>query len=736
MIKLKNISKYYKSKDTVTQALHKINLDFHRGEFVAVVGESGSGKSTLLNVISGLDTYEDGELYIDGKETSYYEQRDWEEYRKHYIGFVFQDFNIIDAYTVFDNVYIALTIQGYDKETRKDRALELIEKVGLTTHVNHKASKLSGGQKQRVSIARALAKDAPVIVADEPTGNLDSETAKTILALLKEISKDKLVLLVTHSFDRIKDFATRSVRLFDGEVVEDKKLKDYTISNGDMKFKKYKVPLHERFLLAVKNVFSMPKKTSLILAMSMFIVSIFTLTYGAFIEQTYAVRGEYHPNFRNVSANRVVVSKNDLTAFTDDEINELLNLPAVRTIVKHDSIFDVNAQVYIANPRFILDYMQGFKLFHADSLDERDVRVGRLPENKNEIIMAQSNEFEIGDTLQILLGERREDGNPMRTFEIVGFTREETSQTQSRRIYFHDDLFNDTIVQREALLRYHNFNIEIEGWVHNILGGEVEIDNEIRTDEIIIVPGILTSFINSSDDPPLSADEFLAGTFNLTARSNFYPSHTAQEVTINRVVNPIEAQFFNGRLGMNIETLDYIIDYSPYQITLLVYDSFDAYNTLDQIDSSRFDPVFPADYESGDPALRVLFQFLQGAASLFLLTVMYFVSYLTLKNIMQSRQKDFVIYRSIGASKRDLNQIVIMELLMIMALAFVLVYTVLTLNNVFQFALPNYLRYFKVSNYLFMIIALTLLSAFLGRKFNKKLFTASIITSLKGSDEA
>ena len=191
MITLKNVSKYYKTEAGVSVGLYKANLELELGEFIAIVGESGSGKSTLLNVISGLDSYEEGEMLINNEPTSHYEIADWEQYRKTNVGFVFQNYNIIDSYTVLQNVMLALEFQGYPKDKMKSRALELIEQVGLTHRKNSKTARLSGGEKQRTVIARALAKDCPVIVCDEPTGNLDSESGAKIMKLLHDISKER-----------------------------------------------------------------------------------------------------------------------------------------------------------------------------------------------------------------------------------------------------------------------------------------------------------------------------------------------------------------------------------------------------------------------------------------------------------------------------------------------------------------------------------------------------------------
>ncbi|MCI5513630.1 MAG: ABC transporter ATP-binding protein, partial [Clostridia bacterium] len=196
LLQLKNIGKIYVSDANVAVGIRGVNLSFDSGEFVAITGQSGSGKSTLLNVISGMDTYEEGELYVQGEPTSHYLQKDWEEYRKRYISFIFQEYNIIESFTVLQNVELALMNIENPKE-RREKALELIRRVGLEKHIRHKGSKLSGGQKQRTVIARALAKDSPIILADEPTGNLDSKSSEEIIELLREVSENKLVIIVT-----------------------------------------------------------------------------------------------------------------------------------------------------------------------------------------------------------------------------------------------------------------------------------------------------------------------------------------------------------------------------------------------------------------------------------------------------------------------------------------------------------------------------------------------------------
>ena len=220
-IKLQNISKYYYSETAVTQALQGINLEFRMGEFVAITGESGSGKSTLLRIISGMDSFDDGELYVDGQPTFQYDEDDWEEYRRTKIGFVFQDYSLIGHYTAKENIVSALLIMGVPEKEAGDKAIHYLERVGLSAQRDQRASKLSSGQKQRLSIARALAKDTDIIVADEPTGNLDSETGAQIVKLLRDLSQDHLVIMVTHNYEQVEKYVTRKVRLHDGSLILD-----------------------------------------------------------------------------------------------------------------------------------------------------------------------------------------------------------------------------------------------------------------------------------------------------------------------------------------------------------------------------------------------------------------------------------------------------------------------------------------------------------------------------------
>ena len=221
MLQLKNITKTYETGDTKVEALKGITLSFRESEFVSILGQSGCGKTTLLNIVGGLDRYTSGDLIINGKSTTEFSDRDWDTYRNHSVGFVFQTYNLIPHQTVLSNVELALTLSGVSKQERRKRAIEVLKKVGLEDQINKKPNQMSGGQMQRVAIARALVNDPDILLADEPTGALDSETSVQIMELLKEIAKDKLVVMVTHNPELADKYSTRIIRLLDGKITDD-----------------------------------------------------------------------------------------------------------------------------------------------------------------------------------------------------------------------------------------------------------------------------------------------------------------------------------------------------------------------------------------------------------------------------------------------------------------------------------------------------------------------------------
>lgn len=221
MLQLKKIKKSYKTGEFVQHALKGIDLEFRKNEFVAILGPSGSGKTTLLNIIGGLDKYDSGDLIINGKSTKKFKTSDWDAYRNNCIGFIFQSYNLITHISVLENVEMGMTLSGMSAKKRKKKALELLKKVGLKEHAHKKPNQLSGGQMQRVAIARALANDPDIILADEPTGALDSKTSIQIMELIQEIAKDKLIVMVTHNPDLANLYATRIVEFRDGELIDD-----------------------------------------------------------------------------------------------------------------------------------------------------------------------------------------------------------------------------------------------------------------------------------------------------------------------------------------------------------------------------------------------------------------------------------------------------------------------------------------------------------------------------------
>lgn len=462
-IKLQNISKYYYSETAVTQALQGINLEFRMGEFVAITGESGSGKSTLLRIISGMDTFDDGELYVDGQPTFQYDEDDWEEYRRTKIGFVFQDYSLIGHYTAKENIVSALLIMGVPEKEAGDKAIHYLERVGLSAQRDQRASKLSSGQKQRLSIARALAKDTDIIVADEPTGNLDSETGAQIVKLLRDLSQDHLVIMVTHNYEQVEKYVTRKVRLHDGSLIldvsenmdtdqksevsgntdtdqksevsenmdtEQKPEMSENVDNNEKtsagkKSESNEERLHDHTIGRIfvrMNAVRQPEKIALFMGFFLAAAIVSFLFIGQLLMNADDIyTKEYSAtSFARKDDKRISLRRKDQKFMTKKDIDRLTKMKHVVSVDQYDIVNDVNyyfeegkdyRQEYgynrmsTSNEGWLYDsqnveYVKKDQYMRSSScLKKSDLAKGSLPKKIDEVVLYDRGKYKVGDTI-------------------------------------------------------------------------------------------------------------------------------------------------------------------------------------------------------------------------------------------------------------------------------------------------------------------------------------------------
>lgn len=457
MIRLENVSKYYVGNNEVALGLRKINLEFTKGEMVAITGESGSGKSTLLNVISGSDTYEEGELYIDNQTTSYFDEKDWENYRRDYIGFIYQSYNLIDSYTVFENINIALVIKGCTGDNT-EKVMEYLDRVGLKEHAHKKATRLSSGQKQRLAIARALAKETEILVADEPTGNLDSENSAQIMELLHSLSKDKLVIVVTHNYDEIEPYATRKIRMYNGEVAEDINLREKNLSqeatkkaDDEKKTNSKKEVVKKITWLNKKNK---PVTFAFLMSFMVAVAAAFFILLGGFFSNLDQTTSKIFDSnrFANKDINRLIVMKNDGSEITKEDEEELASIDKVTYVDKYDVLNDT---VYMSQENEDYRLMYNVRQSKANlpnycravpisedkfmrsvsGLSEDDLRTGVMAKGIYEIVIYAEDDSLLGRDVRLYVSNKTYWGSDVAEmiFTVTGILKEETDQ-----VYFSE----------------------------------------------------------------------------------------------------------------------------------------------------------------------------------------------------------------------------------------------------------------------------------------------------------
>ena len=727
LIRLVDVSKYYKSEETVSVGMKRINLEFELGEFVAVTGESGSGKSTLLNVISGLDGYEEGELYLFNEETSHYTISDWERYRGAYIGFVFQNYNIIDSYTVFQNVLLALEVQGYDPKKRKQRALELIAQVGLTSHKNHKASKLSGGQKQRTVIARALAKDCPVIVADEPTGNLDSVSGKEIIKLLHDISKDKLVIVVTHDYDQVNDYATRKIKMHDGEVVEDKKVKPYEKIELAKKIKPSSLSLVTMLRFAVRNLLAQPKKLIFLLLLQILVIGAFTITYTDRISSVREAGIQQSYYFQNVPKTRLLIEKRDGSSFTPSEISSIRSHSRINRVYEHAFLFYNKEDIYLKSSNGY-EQRSVSKTDSQHAILSRDIE-GRRPTEIDEIIFGDEySNFQIDDVVYLMTYDSLEI---LQTFKIVGIDK-----LGRNTIYFSDAYLNQEINDT------HLIDIEVYNQIKNMLRFSMEIDFQSNIYSVYVGDiGNLDLFIDGEGGRTLLSNQSITINFErLYNYDSFSVELTGLTISVPNTLPSYQQIFMKQSLFDSFiaeEMLRFEEDYQNEGLNMLSI-SVNGYSSGTKVIQSLNPETYRIYYPSyiASP-MRDFLVFFQGLLAVIFLTIMglflYSIVHAVSKNTMNSRKKDFAIFRSIGTNRSTLARLVVIEQMMMAVIGFIIALIIMRLLGEYVFFLRETLDYMELRDYFYLLIVFVLFGGWLGLRFNKRVFNQSVIETLTQS---
>ncbi len=687
MIKLENVTKFYNSNGIITHALKNINLELYKNEFVAICGPSGSGKSTLLNVICKQDTFDEGEMYYKGNETAYFNVDDMDDFRKNKVGFIFQNYNIIESYTVLQNVMLPYELKGIDFKEAKRKALAIISKVGLMDKINNRGAQLSGGQKQRCVIARALAFEPEILACDEPTGNLDSKTGAEIMALIHEIAKDKLVLVVTHNYEEVEPYATRKITLVDGTIYEDKKLKAVELKEEKENLNLDYVPLPKKVNLRVslRNLINTPKKTifsSLVIFFSCF----FMLSLYQVIDYIYNVDVETSSGFHYKDKNKYVIcAKNKEISYDDlDEItkgNTYIINPIIEKKLSYCPVYDGQDKCGEINAYFDT----GFTNYNPN--------YGRAPENDNELYLLVS------------------DYASLRNYkDMVG-------------------KYIETRYKKCLLV-----GIECAYCVN---------------DSVLIAPYNLYKKINdfSFSYSVLANDKALSSTFyvcpsesgkNILHVSDDYKNKNIDykiighsNSKVNKLIEDFSVEYFSGfgdpYLELESAKDEKIIQISVYNAKKDIVETSQKLNYI-IFNTKTYDSYSPIEkIEKNLEAYGMMF------LSSLVIIIVYFISFSLIKNIYKTKAYDFNIFRTLGVTKRDMRYITMLELLIQTLFISIFTYVLILILGLFAKAGSPLIIYrginFTTSILYFVVILL--FGYLIARRFNKKLFKFSVAKTFK-----
>lgn len=780
LIELKKVSKFYAGKDTVSTGFARVDLALDSGEFVAITGESGSGKSTLINVLSGLDTYEEGVMLVNGEDTSGYVTRDYERYRKEFIGNIFQDYNLIGSYTVYQNIELAMLLAGKKAKECKARIRELIELVDLAKYTNVKVSKLSGGQKQRVAIARVLSKDAPVIIADEPTGNLDSESAAKVMETLGKISKDKLVVVVTHNYEQVEPYVTRKITMYDGRIIEDKKLTpersmdsaslynslaelaaNHPESFGGQEADRQEVLESAKHLrkeiksgknrftapsagtqlrLGLRNTFNLPAKFLLLLLVYVFVSTAVLSQYGSTKSSLYEAESlGYNWYFTDTNAKRVIITREDNKAFSDADEDAIRSIGNIESIVRNDILIDATSRL-----RNDECDMSGPTL-PIDQFDESKLTYGKMPENDYEIVVAcDENSFEyntIKEAGESYIGKSYwldSDGNSSLewgtkvlshkvTISGIALVKsEDPNSFGGMKLYLSDTALNRILTKNMAAMS----NTRVTCNDKRVDTSDYQVvytSAKVPKGEVYIFEDYAYQF---HDEGKISGKDMTVrvSNANFISRVNLKVGAIVKESNIESLLDIEKKNYDNvcGRIYLNKADYDKLFDKGSYQMSVYIEDAHQLKETVGKLKDAGYTTYVMKDSlaTSGSPFLK-LFSVCLFAGEVVLL---FFIAYAVIRLIMRSRNTYYSTLRILGANKKHTDNILRIELCAMMTISYgiVLVFVAAVKRGIMSVPqVEDVIGYLKLMDYGVLLGALLVMSLLIANRYSRALFKKS-----------
>lgn len=717
MLKLINIEKNYYMGSTTVQALKKVNLEFRKSEFVAILGPSGCGKTTLLNLIGGLDRYTDGDIVINNKSTKEYKDADWDAYRNHSIGFVFQNYNLIPHLKVLSNVELALTLSGISIEERKKRAIDALNKVGLHDQIYKLPNQLSGGQMQRVAIARALVNDPDILLADEPTGALDSETSIQIMEILKEVAKDRLVIMVTHNPDLANQYATRIIRLLDGVVISDSNPYQAEVAKKDQtkgeRLKHTSMSFLTALALSFQNLLTKKARTiltafagsigiigiALVLALSNgfqsyvdkmqadtlssypLIISRESVDFASAAELNMDTSLQEYPEGDTIFINKLmeklngIIIRNNITEDYIENVIEKIDPALINGITYSRGVrlnifkqMSINNSIYYRQISAQNDMSSVMNFSGADIWQEiidnqsfiesqYDVIAGRLPQNKDEIIIQVDKYNQITDITLLSLGVL-------------------TSKSSVDTLTFDDLLSLEyKLILNDDLYSYDSVNDRFVS--------QVDRNDTITTD--VFNKGLTLKVVGIVRVNELTNTGSITGAIGYTKELTDYILEEAgkSEIVLWQKANPtkdpltgqaypadqnVEEQYYNTMSRLGGITTPKAINIYPvdFKAKTEIKKYLDNYNQTqeDEVNRIYYTDVMDLLVKSINTTINAISYVLIAFTSISLVVSSIMIGIITYISVLE-RTKEIGILRSIGARKKDISRVFNAETLII-----------------------------------------------------------------------